>query len=109
MSDKTFYEEPRVLDSLVAFEDTSDGELLMTSSQELPDSWLSEVAKQKVDSANHKMGDFYHVAAIPVEVVQDLYNKYGFDVMAKGVTAREILRMLRKHALDKFITTTKTI
>lgn len=108
MSAETFHEEPRVLDSLVAFdEDRSSGELIIQRSQELPDDWLSEIAKEKVDSRRAPTGDFYRVASIPVEVVDELLRTYGFDVMT--APARETLKMLDRYALDKFITTSKRI
>ncbi|MHC2284432.1 hypothetical protein [Bradyrhizobium barranii] len=103
-----FYEEPKVLDTLVSFdEDRSTGDLIIQRSQEIPDDWLSEVRKQKVDSANQKAGDFYHVASIPVEVVDELMRRYNFDVMSAPV--RETLSMLKRLELDDFILTTKRV
>jgi hypothetical protein len=108
MSAETFHEEPKVLDTLISFdEDRSTNELLIKREQQIPDDWLSETAKQKVDSANQRTGDFYHVASIPVSVVDDLMIRYGFDVMNAPV--RETLRMLDKLALDNFILTNKRI
>ena len=108
MSAETFYEEPKLLDTLVSFdEDRSTGELIIHRTQELPDDWLSDVAKQKVDSASHKMGDFYPVASIPVEVCDELLRRYGFDVMNEPV--RATLKMLDRMAFDDFILTTKRI
>jgi hypothetical protein len=108
MSQETFREEPKLLDTLVSFdEDRSTDELIIKREQHIPDDWLSEVAKQKVDSANQRTGDFYHVASIPVEVVDDLLRTYGFDVMNAPV--RETLKMLNRYALDKFILTNKRI
>lgn len=108
MSAETFHEEPRLLDSLVRFdEDRTTGELIIARSQELPDDWLSEVRKQKVDSANHKMGDFYHVASIPIEVCDELMRRYNFDVFNEP--ARATLKMLDRLALDDFILTTKKL
>jgi hypothetical protein len=108
MSQETFHEEPKLLDTLVSFdEDRSTNELIIKREQHIPDDWLSEVAKQKVDSANQRTGDFYHVASIPVEVVDDLLRTYGFDVMNAPV--RETLKMLNRYALDKFILTNKRI
>ncbi|MCP1937388.1 ABC-type microcin C transport system permease subunit YejB [Bradyrhizobium japonicum] len=108
MSAETFHEEPQVLDTLVSFdEDRATGELIIKREQEIDDDWLSEIRKQKVDSANQKAGDFYHVAAIPVEVVDELMRRYGFDVMTAPV--RETLKMLQRYALDDFILTNKRI
>lgn len=108
MSAETFHEEPQVLDTLVSFdEDRTTGELIIKREQEIDDDWLSEVRKQKVDSVNQKAGDFYHVASIPVEVVDELMRRYGFDVMTAPV--RETLKMLQRYALDDFILTNKKI
>jgi ABC-type microcin C transport system permease subunit YejB len=108
MSAETFHEEPQVLDTMVSFdEDRTTNELIIKREQHIPDDWLSEVRKQKVDSANQKAGDFYHVASIPVEVVDELMRRYGFDVMTAPV--RETLKMLQRYALDDFILTTKRI
>jgi ABC-type microcin C transport system permease subunit YejB len=108
MSAETFHEEPQFLDTLVSFdEDRTTGELIIKREQEIDDDWLSEVRKQKVDSANQKAGDFYHVASIPVEVVDELMRRYGFDVMTAPV--RETLKMLQRYALDDFILTNKRI
>jgi ABC-type microcin C transport system permease subunit YejB len=108
MSAETFHEEPQVLDTLVSFdEDRTTGDLIVKREQEIDDDWLSEIRKQKVDSANQKAGDFYHVASIPVEVVDELMRRYGFDVMTAPV--RETLKMLQRYALDDFILTNKKI
>jgi hypothetical protein len=108
MSADTFYEEPKLLNPLISFdEDRVTNELIVKEEQYIPDDWLAEVAAMKVDSANHKTGDFYHVASIPLVVVDDLMINYGFDVMNAPV--RETLAMLKRYALDKFILTNKTI
>jgi hypothetical protein len=108
MSAETFREEPKLLDSLVAFdEDRSTGNLIIKREQHLPDEWLSDLRKQKVDSANQRSGEMLKVASIPVEVVDDLYRMYGFDVMTAPV--RETLKMLQRYQLDIFILTNKRI
>jgi ABC-type microcin C transport system permease subunit YejB len=108
MSAETFNEEPQVLDTLVSFdEDRTTGELIIKREQEIDADWLSEIRKQKVDSVNQKAGEMYHVASIPVEVVDELMRRYGFDVMTAPV--RETLKMLQRYALDDFILTNKRI
>lgn len=109
MSADTFYEEPQLLDTLVNFdEDRTTGGLIIERTQEIPDDWLSDIAKQRVDSVNTRWGDFGHLAAIPVEVVDEIHRKYGFDIMACN-SAREILNMLRRYEFDKFILTNKRV
>lgn len=108
MSQDTFYEEPQLLDSLVSFdEDRSTNELIIRREQHLPDEWLSDLRKIKVDSVNQRSGDFLHVCSIPVEVCDDLLRMYGFDVMT--ARAPEIVKMLKRYALDIFILTNKSI
>ena len=108
MSAETFYEEPKLLDTMVSFdEDRVTNDLIIKREQYIPDDWLAEVAKQKVDSLHTPTGDFYPVASVPVEVVDDLMRTYGFDFM--NAPARECLAMLRRYALDKFILTNKRI
>jgi hypothetical protein len=108
MSAETFREEPKVIDTLVSFDnDASTGDLIIKREQHIDEDWLAEIAKLKVDSANQRAGDFYHVASIPVAVVDDLMVRYGFDVMTAPV--RETLKMLNRYALDHFILTNKRI
>jgi hypothetical protein len=108
MSKETFYEEPVLLDTLVAFdEDRASNELIVKRTQEIPDEFLTSLQHERLDSISTPTGEMHKVASIPVEVVDDLYRKYGFDVMT--APAREVLSMLRRYALDKFITTNKRI
>jgi hypothetical protein len=108
MSAATFYEEPRVIDTMVSFdEDRSTGELIIKREQHIDDAWMSEISKQKIDSKHTPTGDFYQVASIPVAVVDELLLRYGFDVMTAPV--RETLKMLNRYDLDNFITTSKRI
>jgi hypothetical protein len=108
MSAETFREEPKLLDTLVSFdEDRTTNELIIKREQHIDDDWLSDIRKQKVDSANRKSGEMLHVASIPVEVCDELYRRYGFDVMTAPV--RETLQMLQRYALDDFILTNKRI
>ena len=108
MSAENFYEEPQLLDSRVSFdEDASTNDLIIKREQHLPDDWISDLRKQKVDSVNQRSGDFLHVASIPVEVCDELKRLYGFDVMTAPV--RETLKMLQRYQLDVFITTNKRI
>ena len=108
MSAETFFEEPTLLDTLVSFdEDNSTGNLIIKREQYIPDDWMSEIAKIKVDSKHTPAGDFYPVATVPVEIVDELKRRYGFDFM--NAPARECLKMLDRYAFDNFILTTKRI
>jgi hypothetical protein len=108
MSQETFYEEPVVLDTLVAFdEDRSTNELIVKRTQEIPAEFLTSLQHERIDSISTPAGEMHRVASIPVEVVDDLLRTYGFDVMNAPI--RETLKMLNRYALDKFITTNKRI
>lgn len=108
MSSETFYEEPTLLNPLVSFdEDLSTGELIIQRTQEIPDDWMADMARQKVDSLNKPAGDFYQVASVPIEVVDELMRRYGFDFM--NAPARECLKMLDRYNFDNFILTNKRI
>ncbi|MGM5019210.1 hypothetical protein [Tardiphaga sp. 367_B4_N1_1] len=106
MSAETFY-ETNVLDTLISFdEDMSNGDLIIKREQEIPDWWLAEMANLQTGKLD-ATGDFLHVAAVPVAVVDDLLFNYNFDVMNAPIA--ETVQMLRKYALDKFILTSKRI
>jgi hypothetical protein len=108
MSAETFHEEPKVLDTLVSFdEDRTTNELIIKREQHIPDAFLSDLRKQKIDSVNQKSGEMMHVASIPVEVCDELYRRYGFDVMTAPVA--ETLKMLQRYDLDVFILTNKRV
>lgn len=108
MSAETFHEEPKLLDTLVSFDnDAATDDLIIRREQHLPDDWLSDLRTAKVDSVNQRSGEMLHVASIPVEVCDELKRLYGFDVMTAPV--KETLKMLNRYALDVFIVTNKRI
>jgi hypothetical protein len=103
-----FYEEPTVLDSLVSFDQNdADEKLIIKRTQEIDETFLKDLADKRLASTNDRANDFYHVASIPVEVVDELLRRYGFDVLTAPV--RETLAMLRRLDLDKFLATQKRI
>jgi hypothetical protein len=108
MSQETFFEEPQLINSLVSFEQDADGKnLYVSKTQEIPDSFLADLADKRLASTNTRANDFYQVASIPIAVVDDLLTNYGFDVMTAPV--RETMRMLKKLELDRFLATQKRI
>lgn len=104
----TFYEEPAVLDSLVSFDQNdADEKLIIKRTQEIDDNFLQGLAEKRLASTNQRANDFYHVASVPVEVVDELKRRYNFDVMTAPV--RETLAMLKRLDMDHFIATQKRI
>jgi hypothetical protein len=108
MSSDTFYEEPQLINSLVSFEQDADGRsLYVNETQEIPDSFLSDLADKRNASTNERANDFYQVASVPIAVVDHLLTHYGFDVMTAPV--RETLAMLKRLELGHFLATQKRI
>ena len=108
MSSDTFYEEPKLLNTLVSFDQDADGKTLyITKNQEVPDSFLADLADRRLASTNMRANDFYLAASIPIAVVEELLTNYGFDVMTAPIS--ETMAMLRRRDLDQFIATQKRI
>ena len=108
MSEETYYPEPGLINPLVSFEQDVDGKnLQIINTQEIPDSFLQSLADKRIASTNTRANDFYHVASVPIAVVDHLLTHYGFDVMNAPV--RETLAMLKRVELDHFIATQKRI
>lgn len=108
MSQETFYEEPKLINSLVSFDQDADGNnLYVNTTQEIPDDFLSDLADKRLASTNERANDFYHVASIPIAVVDHLLAHYNFDVMAAPV--KDTLAMLKRLDLDAFLATNKSI
>ena len=108
MSQETFYEEPRLITSLISFDQDADGNTLyVNQTQEIPDDFLRAQADKRLASTNARASDFYEVASIPIAVVDHLLEHYGFDVMTAPI--RDTLRMLKQLELDQFLSTQKRI
>jgi hypothetical protein len=96
---------PQVIDKLVGFEDNADG-LLVTHSQFIPDDFISQLKRDKIDADHRPSNEMERVASIPVVVVEELMRQ-GYDVFKEPV--RETIKKLRAMGLDAFITTSKRI
>jgi hypothetical protein len=97
--------EPQVIDKLVGFKDNADG-LLITHSQFIPDDFISQLKRDKINADHRPSNEMERVARIPVVVVEELLRQ-GFDVFKEPV--RETIKKLRAMGLDAFITTNKQI
>lgn len=97
---------PTIIDKLVGFKSIPSG-LGITHTQYLPESFVSDLKRDKMDSLNTPTGDFYRVASIPVSVVEDLLKNHNFDVMREPAAAT--IKMLKKLHLDAFVTTNKRV
>ena len=76
--------------------------------QELPSSFLDNLAKKRADSVNNKMGDLHHVASIPVALVEKWKNE-GFDIFDKNNTIQDIVSRLHSQDYQAFMATNRRI
>jgi hypothetical protein len=102
---------PAVVDKLVGFEedytDSSAGtQLLIRHSMDIPDDYISDLKRDKIDPDHAPSGDFMKVATIPVIWVEK-WKREGFDIYQ--ASAKEIIKRLRNEQLDAFITTNKRV
>ena len=72
--------------------------------QHIPDEFLSELRKERMDSLHTPAGDFHKVASIPAALV-DQWAAEGFDVFRAPL--KDILKRLRQEQLDAFVTSNK--
>lgn len=103
--------QPKVIDTLVSFDEdhsnSADGpKLIIKHEQNIPDEFVSQLKRDKIDTLHTKMGDFYRVATIPLAIVEK-WDRAGFHI--EEHSAHEIMAQLRKEDLDAFITTNKRI
>jgi hypothetical protein len=88
-------------------EDRSDNSLTLSQEQFIPGWFLDQLADLRQASTNTRAGNFHLMASIPEVVVQDLRQRYGFDVLTEPVT--ETMKILHRYALDHFIASNKRI
>jgi hypothetical protein len=93
-----------LIDKLVSFDTAPGGELIIKHEQDIPDEFISDIRKERMDSLHTPAGEFHRVARIPTAVVDKWYAE-GFDIHREPVT--EILKRLRKEQLDGFIASNK--
>lgn len=80
--------------------------LNFTAKQEIPEDFISQLKKQKIESTAQREKNFMHVASIPA-VVHHKWLKEGFDCTRAPI--KETLKRLRNEHLDAFIVTGKRV
>jgi hypothetical protein len=96
-----------LIDSEVSFDqDRTTNDLIIKHSQYIPDSFISDLKSEKMDSLHKRSGDFMLALSVPVEAIQDMKLRYGFDAMEAPIA--EVRKMLQRLHLDAFIATNKT-
>lgn len=98
------------LDTKITFdEDHSGGKqntLIIGHHQEIPDSFVADLKRDKIDTLHTPEGEFMRVATIPVVIVEK-WQREGFDIHKAPI--KEILQRLQKEEFDAFITTRKRV
>lgn len=100
-------QEPKVIDKLVSFdEDASTGDLLIKHEQYIPEDFISQLKRDKIDADHRPSADFERVASLPVILVEE-WKRVGYDVFQEPV--RKTIARLKAEGLDAFITTNKQV
>ncbi len=102
----TTQKSPLIHDIATTFHDDTDDKFNIVNTQHIPDDFISDLKKNKMDSARAPIGEMLLMCSIPVSVVEDLLRS-GYDVMKEPVA--ETIKMLKAVGLDAFITTDKQI
>ena len=95
----------QLLDVEASFHESADG-LFIKHSQAIPQEFLDECRAGRHATTAGRLGDMHHVAAVPTSVVE-LWLRQGFDIHRES--ARAIVKRLRDHGLEAFLTTNKRV
>lgn len=96
-----------LIDKLVEFQDGMHNEgLIIKHTQEIPDEHLAALQLERAESLSTPAGNFHRVCSVPTGVIDD-WKLQGFDALNAPI--QDVLKRLRKHELDKFITSNKRI
>jgi hypothetical protein len=76
--------------------------------QEIPDSFLRDIADERHAAQHVATGNFLKVASIPTAVAEQWLAE-GFNIYDQNVGVREILKRLNSQDMQKFIATDKRI
>ncbi len=97
-----------LFDAEVDFDqDSSTNDLIIKHHQHIPDSFISQLKADKMDSRRQRSGDMVLALSVPIEVIQDMQRLYNFDAMNAPI--KEVRAMLERMKLDAFIATDKRL
>lgn len=81
-------------------------QLIIKREQDIPDNYVSDLKRQKIDPDHKPTGDMLHFARIPTIVIEQMM-KDGMDFNRANV--KDICEWLKKKQLDAFIVTNKRL
>jgi hypothetical protein len=101
--------EPQLIDGLVDFTEDTDGRNItgIVRKQEVPDDFIDFNRSVKNETAEGPVGDWMHVASIPIEVAQFMLDHLGYDVTREPF--KKTVAMLKQHGLDDFVLTRRSL
>ena len=99
----------------LAFNDVSvrmtidDDKAVFRRTQKIDDGLLDSLAQSRVDSANERITqDFYHVASIPVVVVEK-WMREGFNIYDPNNKIEDIMKRIRAEDMERLLATTRQV
>lgn len=75
--------------------------LITRRDQYIPDDYVAQLKRDKINSDHNRFGEFTRIATIPVVFVEK-WKREGFDLY--NATAKEIVAKLHADGLDAFAT-----
>lgn len=85
-----------------------DDRAVFKRTQDIGEHFLSDLASQRIDSANASIGDFHHVCSIPVVVIEK-WMAEGFNIYDKNITAKDIIKRLQGQDMTGLMATSKNV
>lgn len=94
-------------EKLVDFqEDHANNKLVIKHEQYIPDDWVADLKRDKIDPDHHREGEFMKLATIPVALYEQ-WLREGFDVAKAPI--KDVIKRLQRLDMDAFIATNKRI
>lgn len=95
----------KLIDNVTTVGQHTDG-LFRATRQDIPDSFLSELADQRTAGGYSDSGEMLKMASIPVVVCEQML-KEGIDVYKAPI--KDIIKWLKNNDMGHFLTTDKRI
>jgi hypothetical protein len=97
---------PAFIEAHTEILDVTPTEVVTTQLQDIPDEFISDLKRNKIDADHERAGEFMLAASIP-EVLHLQWLREGYDCTREP--ARKTVQRLQAQGLDAFIQTNKRI
>jgi hypothetical protein len=92
-------------DQMISFDEDHHGgkqdTLVIGRSQYIPDDYIADLLRAKIDATHDRIGELMRVATVPVVFVEK-WKREGFDIYKESAAA--IVSRLKREGLDAFCT-----